>query len=120
MKVISVEEFLERWNSTISMLGCPKLKGQWLYPVPEDPCKSGACGWIHSHNYRRGFREQDKLKVPEKPLQHLLKEHLKRWKEECKSEYEEIKFWAKVRGIKTVFDKFRLEEVDPDAMSEMR
>jgi len=108
MKVVSVEEFLEMWYNTTSFLGCPKLKGCWLYPIPEDLCKSGDCGWIFCHNYKRGFDEHDKLIVPEKPLPDLLKEHLKQWKEECKKEYKEIMFWAKVKGIKTIFDKFKL------------
>jgi len=111
MKVVSVEEFLEMWNSISSILLCPKLKGQWgqwLYPIPEDPCKSGDCGWIHCHNYKRGFEEHDKLIVPEKPLPDLLKEHLERWKKECKIEYRHIKRIARARGIKTIFDKFRL------------
>jgi len=108
VKVVSVEEFFEMWYSTTSLLGCPKLKGQWLYPIPEDPCKSGDCGWIHCHNYKRGFEEHDKLIVPEKPLLDLLKEHLERWKKECKIEYRYIKRIARARGIKTIFDKFKL------------
>ena len=120
MIVISVEEFIERWNNTDSLLECPKLKsehGVWLYPIPEDPCKSGDCGMYRCHNYKKGFSEPSRLVVPEKPLPHLLREHLKVWKEICDAEYVlEVKFWSKVEGIKTIFDKL-LEEVDSDGQA---
>jgi len=114
-KVISVKEFEERWNTSGSV-GCPKVRseyGVWLYPLPEDPCKSGDCGWILCHNYKKGFSEPHRLVVPERPLLHLLKEHLKNWTKVWPIEYRDIKFWAKVKEIETIFDKL-LEEVDSD------
>jgi len=116
MRVISVEEFTKRWNSEKSLLLCPKLKseyGVWLYPLPEDPCKSGDCGFVFCHNYKKEFSDPDRLVVPEKPLPHLLKQHLKTWKEEWKAEYNELKVWAKTEGVETIFDKM-LEESDSD------
>jgi hypothetical protein len=74
MKKVSVEEFIKKWNSS-SKLGCQKLRGYfayWLYPLPEDLCKSGDCRFITCHNYRDGFDESHRLIVPEKPLPDLM------------------------------------------------
>jgi len=82
METVSVEEFVEKWKSTGSILGCPKLRSTgatWLYPLPEDPCKSGDCGFFLCHNYKKGFDKH--LIVPEQPLVELLKEHLAEWME---------------------------------------
>ncbi|WP_456327902.1 hypothetical protein [Archaeoglobus sp.] len=78
---VSVKEFEERWE-TSSLLECPKLRGEfgvWLYPIPEDPCKSGDCGIVTCHNYKRGFEDGSRLIVPERPLPHLLERHLEIW-----------------------------------------
>ena len=106
LEVLNVNYFTKIWNETESFLGCPKLKGylgSWLYPLPEDPCKSGDCGWIFCHNYKTGFEESERLIVPEEPLPDLLRDHLKKWKQVCEKEYREILFWEKIEGIRTIF-----------------
>ncbi len=74
MKRVPSDVFEKLWKDS-EKLACPLLRAHsdfWLYPLPEDPCRSGRCNYKTCHNYKKGFDEPDRLVVPDRPLPHLL------------------------------------------------